>query len=181
MSTTTAQGASARTRTLVECALCVALSVVFSYVKFFRMPQGGSITLEMAPLVYFAYRYGLKWGLGAGAMSGVLQMLLGGYVVHPIQALLDYPVAFACMGIAGASKKHLLLGAVVAGVARLFCHVLSGAIFFAQYAPATQNPWLYSTIYNASFMAPSMVISMALALMLWKKMGAGDARASGAI
>lgn len=171
MSTATAQGASARTRILVECALCVALSVVFSYVKFFRMPQGGSLTLEMAPLIYFAYRYGFKWGLVAGAMSGVLQMLFGGYVVHPIQALLDYPLAFGCMGIAGISRRHLLIGTLVAGAARLFCHVLSGVIFFAQYVPEWQNPWAYSTIYNASFMAPSIVISTALAWMLWRRLG----------
>ncbi|MDL2264650.1 energy-coupled thiamine transporter ThiT [Synergistaceae bacterium OttesenSCG-928-I11] len=171
MDTATMQGASARTRAMVECALCVALSVVFSYIKFFRMPQGGSITLEMAPLLYLAYRRGAGWGIAAGAMSGALQMLLGGYVVHPVQALLDYPLAFACLGLAGLSRAHPLLASFVAVAARLFCHVLSGVVFFSQYVPEWQNPWVYSGVYNASFMVPSMIISGALAWALWRRMG----------
>ncbi len=171
MNTEVTQGASARTRTMVECALSIALSVVFSHVKFFNMPQGGSITLAMAPLLYLAYRRGAGWGIVAGAMSGLLQMLLGGYVVHPVQALLDYPLAFACVGLAGVSRVGLLLSSFVALAARFFCHVLSGVVFFAQYAPEWQNPWVYSAIYNASYMVPSMVISGGLAWALWRRMG----------
>jgi thiamine transporter len=165
------KGSSERVKTLVEGALCVALSVVFSYLKLFSMPQGGSITVEMAPLLYFSYRQGWKWGVAAGAMSGLLQMILMGYVAHPVQAVLDYPLAFACVGAAGFFKAAPLVGAIAGGVARLACHVLSGAIFFASYAPEGQNPWVYSIIYNATYLIPCLVISAALALALWKKLG----------
>jgi len=161
-----------RTRVLVEGALCVALSVVFSYLKIFSMPQGGSVTIEMAPLLYFAYRHGLKWGLIAGALSGSIQLIFGGYVVHPAQAFLDYPAAFACMGIAGLFGQgmgEMVAGTVIASAARLACHVLSGVIFFASYAPEGTNVWLYSFIYNATFMLPSVLLSAALALILRKK------------
>ena len=97
---------------LVEGALCVALSVVFSYFKLFSMPQGGSITLEMAPLLFFSYKQGGKWGVCAGFLSGLLQMLFGGYIVHPVQALLDYPLAFACIGAAGLFGRHIIAGTV---------------------------------------------------------------------
>jgi thiamine transporter len=163
-------------RELTECALCVALSVVFSQFKMFSMPQGGSVTLEMAPLLYLSYKRGFKWGVSAGAMSGILQGLIGGFIVHPVQAALDYPLAFACVGIAGLFKAHPLLGAIAAGAGRLFCSVLSGVIFFASYAPEGQNPWVYSTIYNASYMIPAVILSTTLALLLWKKLGAKETK-----
>ncbi|MCL2683965.1 MAG: energy-coupled thiamine transporter ThiT [Synergistaceae bacterium] len=172
MGETIASNNTGRTRVLVEGALCVALSVVFSGLKLFSMPQGGSVTLEMAPLFYFAYRYGFRWGVVAGALSGVFQMVFGGYVIHPVQAFLDYPGAFACLGMAGlfGQKAYgMIAGTLVASVARLACHVLSGVIFFAAYAPESSNVWLYSLVYNGTFMAPSILISAALALMLWKK------------
>ena len=170
MSAETISKSSDRVRTLVEGALCVALSVVLSYFKIFKMPQGGSITLEMAPLFFFAYRHGFKWGISAGALSGLFQMLFGGYIYHPVQAILDYPLAFACTGLAGAFGSHFVVGTLVAGAGRLFCHTASGAIFFASYAPAGQNPWLYSTIYNATYMIPVVIISGGVAWVLWKKL-----------
>ena len=170
MNTETMSKSSDRVRTLVEGALCVALSVVLSYFKIFKMPQGGSITLEMAPLFFFAYRHGFKWGISAGALSGLFQMLFGGYIYHPLQAILDYPLAFACTGLAGAFGSHFVVGTLIAGAARLFCHVASGAIFFASYAPAGQNPWVYSTIYNATYMIPVLILSGGVAWILWKKL-----------
>lgn len=160
------------TRILVEGALCVALSVVFSHLRIFSMPQGGSVTLEMAPLFYYAYRYGFMWGVTAGALSGVFQLIFGGNVLHPVQAFLDYPAAFACMGIAGLfgrKARGVIAGTLAASAARLACHVVSGVIFFATYAPEGTNVWLYSLVYNATYMAPAILISAALALALWKK------------
>jgi thiamine transporter len=167
-----ASGSAKRTRIMVEGALCVALSVVFSYLKLFSMPQGGSLTLEMAPLFYFSYRRGYKWGCAAGGISGILQMIFGGYVAHPVQAILDYPAAFACMGLSGAfgrDEKGIAVGTILAGAVRFVCHVLSGVIFFASYAPEGQNVWAYSAIYNASFMLPSLAVSGAVAWIAWKK------------
>jgi len=171
MSTVTVSEGSVRVRKLTEGALCVALSVVLSYLKLFRMPQGGSITLEMAPILFFAYRCGAKWAVGAGALSGLLQMLFGGSIYHPVQAILDYPVAFACVGLAGAFGERLISGALAGGAARLACHVVSGAVFFAAYAPAGQNPWIYSAVYNLTFMIPALILSGGAAWILWKKLG----------
>ena len=168
---TAATESSRRVKVITEGALCVALAVVFSYFKMFRMPQGGSVTLEMAPLLYFSYKHGFKWGVAAGTMSGVFMMIFGGYIAHPVQALLDYPLAFAVIGIAGLLKDKPVLGAAAAGAARLACHVLSGVIFFASYTPEGQNPWAYSFIYNIAYMIPSLLISDILAMTLWKKIG----------
>ncbi|MEA3285084.1 MAG: energy-coupled thiamine transporter ThiT [Synergistota bacterium] len=158
------------TRILVEGALAASLALALSYVKLFRMPQGGSITLENVPLLIFALRYGIKAGFGAGAVAGLLQLILGGYVAHPIQALLDYPIAFGALALAGATPRRHWIGITAGTLARLACHVASGVVFFASYAPEGQNPLLYSLVYNGSYMVPNLLISILLIEVLWKRL-----------
>ena len=67
-----------KTRTLVECALMIALGTVLANIKIFEMPNGGSITLlSMLPFILVSYRHGTKWGLFTGFVNSLLQMLLG--------------------------------------------------------------------------------------------------------
>lgn len=161
-------GIANKTLQMTEGALCLASSVVLSYLVLFRLPQGGSLTLEMAPIMIFALRRGARWGVLCGALSGLLQMMLSGYVVHPIQAALDYPIAFASVGLIGIRSMTEVIAAVVAFCARLFAHVLSGAIFFAEYAPEWQDPWVYSLLYNAAFLVPAMIICWVAVLVVMK-------------
>ena len=87
---------------LVEGGLCIALAFVLGYIKLFSMPQGGSVTAgEMIPIIIFALRHGSLPGIVVGAVYGLVQMLFGGSIFHPIQAILDYPVAFGVLGLAG--------------------------------------------------------------------------------
>ena len=158
-----------KVRILVEGAMSAALALALSYVRLWRMPQGGSITLENVPLFLFALRWGLKAGLGAGSVAGFLQLILGGYVVHPLQGLLDYPLAFASLALTALWRKPLWGGLALGTLARLFCHVLSGVIFFAAYAPKGTNVWLYSTVYNASFMVPSLILSTIAIYIIWPR------------
>lgn len=151
-----------RTRILVEGAVLCGLSVALSYVKLWQLPQGGSITLENLPLFIYAYRHGLKAGVLAGGMSGLLQLLLGGYMVHPLQALLDYPLAFAALASASFVRKPFWAGLAIGTFARFLCHFFSGVVFFASYAPEGTPVWLYSAIYNGTFMVPALVLNIAL-------------------
>ena len=58
-----------KTRTLVECALMIALGTVLANIKIFEMPNGGSITLlSMLPFILVSYRHGTKWGLFPGCL-----------------------------------------------------------------------------------------------------------------
>jgi thiamine transporter len=163
---------SVKTRILVEGAVAAALSLALSYLKLFTMPQGGSITLEMAPLLTFALLRGPRAGIAAGAVSGLLQALFGGYVVHPAQALLDYPLAFGALGLAGLLPGRPLAGCLLGGSLRLLCHVLSGVIFFASFAPKGTNVWIYSLAYNGSFLVPSLILSGLLALLTVRRLAA---------
>ena len=93
-----------KTRTLVECALMIALGTVLANIKIFEMPNGGSITLlSMLPFILVSYRHGTKWGLFTGFVNSLLQMLLGFYAppapgLLPLvgMILLDYVLASPC-------------------------------------------------------------------------------------
>ncbi|HDS02209.1 MAG TPA: energy-coupled thiamine transporter ThiT [Firmicutes bacterium] len=156
---------------LTEGAVAIALAVVFSYIKIWHMPQGGSVTLENVPLLVFAFRRGGRPGIMAGILAGALQLLLGGYVVHPLQALFDYPLAFGSLGLAGFFRvKSLVPGTIVSGVVRLLCHVLSGVIFFSSYAPEGTPAWLYSLLYNGTFLLPSFILAFVILMTLKKQL-----------
>ena len=89
------------TREMAYAAISVALSFALSYVKFFALPQGGSVTLaSMLPLMLFSYMFGIRKGIIVGAIYGVLQAIQDPWIIHPAQFFLDYPIAFAMTGLA---------------------------------------------------------------------------------
>lgn len=164
------------TRMLTEGAILIALSFVLGRIKLFEMPQGGSITAgQMIPLIIFAIRHGWQKGMIIGAVYGVIDMLIGGYVMHPVQAILDYPLAFGVLGLAGLYSaefmrtreiKPVLAGTAIGVFARFICHLLTGVIFFASYAPETQGPLLYSIVYNGSFLLVEFIITVVIIYLL---------------
>jgi energy-coupled thiamine transporter ThiT len=121
------------TRILSEAAVLVALAGALNFVKIYALPQGGSITAgAMVPICWFALRRGVKWGVFAGVVFGFVVMLnpVDFYVVHPAQFLLDYPIAFGALGLAGAFRRHPLVGVGVGIFGRFLSHFSSGVIFF---------------------------------------------------
>ncbi|MBN4050977.1 MAG: energy-coupled thiamine transporter ThiT [Alkaliphilus sp.] len=139
------------TKMLVVASMCIALSFVLSHIRLFRLPQAGSITAaSMLPMFLFAVMFGPKAGIIAGVAYGFLQFIQDGYVIHEMQFLLDYPLAFGAMGLAGLYKKNIAIASLIGGLARTFMHFLSGFIFFGMYAPEGMNPVIYSFIYNIS-------------------------------
>jgi len=158
------------TQQLAVGALCIASAFVLSYIRIWHMPQGGSITLaSMLPIMVFAYLYGTPKGLIVGLAYGALQMFQDLFAVHWMQVFLDYGVAFMALALAGLFRKKvsivsLFAGMTLAGLVRFAAHTVSGAIFFAEYAPEGQNVWVYSAGYN-SFVFVDLVICMAVAVL----------------
>ena len=149
---------------LANAALCLALAFVLSYIKLFDLPQGGAVTAaSLLPIVAFAYSYGLAPGLVVGVAYGLLQMIQDPWIVTPVQAILDYPLAFACIALAAVARKlpdswGWLAGMALAAVGRFVCHTLTGVVFFAEYAEGTgMTPFVYSVSYN-SFVFVDMAI-----------------------
>lgn len=107
-----------RVKQLTFCALCIALGVVTSYIKFASLPFGGSITLfSMLFVALPGYLFGVRAGIVTGAAYGILQFLIEPYVAAPIQILLDYPLAFGALGLSGLfrTKKIWADGRLSAG------------------------------------------------------------------
>lgn len=90
---------------LTEGALSIALSLLLWYLRIDAMPQGGSISLQMLPLFVFALRWGAIPGILVGLTYGVIHSLQDMYVVHWLQYLLDYPIAFGLIGLSGVVKN----------------------------------------------------------------------------
>ena len=156
-----------KTRVLTEVAVMVALAYVLNLIKIFHLPQGGSVTLgSMIPILLIAFRHGLSMGASAGVVFGLVQLAFEGYIYHPVQVLLDYPIAFCVLGLAALFKKQPILGVVVGMAGRFLAHFISGFVFFGIYAPPGWNPIVYSAVYNGSYIIPEMIISIIFIYLL---------------
>lgn len=166
-----------RLQALVEAALCVALAAALHVVtRLWQMPAGGTVSLEMLPILVLALRRGVAIGILAGALFGVVDFFLEPFVVHWVQFLLDYPVAFGALGLAGlwapawarAVRDGRMLQAVftvitpavlVAGFARYVAHFISGVVFFATTALGGPLPNGQSAFANAGALKAAAVFS----------------------
>ena len=143
--------AKLRTKAVVYGGLCVAVAFVLSYIRLYRWPQGGSITIASPlPIFVYAYIFGPAAGIAAGTAYGLLQLVQDPYILHPFQVFLDYILAFAAWGLAGFFRKNISLGIIFGGVGQIFSSFLSGVIFFASYAPEGMSPIIYSLVVNVT-------------------------------
>lgn len=143
------------TRQLVFCAMSVALASVTSMMKIYEFPFGGAVTLcSMLFICLPGYFYGLGAGLLSAAAYGILQFLLGPYILFPIQVIVDYLLAFGALGLSGifAKSKHGLLKGYILGIlGRYGFSVLSGWLFFGVYAWEGWGALPYSLAYNGAY------------------------------
>lgn len=176
-----------RVNVLIECSILIALSTILSLIEI-PMPFGGGITaFSMVPLLFLAYRHGIKWGLASGFVYSVLQLLLGwGNVIYASAAgaagiavciVFDYIIAFTVLGLAGVFKdripgiKGMIAGIVLAVALRFISHFLSGGFIFYELTKVWEadNPdhmvfkygtWMYSFVYNVIYMGPELASSL---------------------
>jgi thiamine transporter len=162
---------------LAEIGVAIALAAVLGQVRIFWMPQGGSVSLELLPIIFIAVRRGVVPAATAGLLYGLLQMYLPGFFYfHPAQVVLDYPLAFMSLAVAGfvdvRGWRTLAVAVALALSARFACHFFSGLIFFAAYAPDWEAPWLYAATYNLLYLVPEGLLTT---LLLWPLLKAYDA------
>ncbi|WP_054739323.1 energy-coupled thiamine transporter ThiT [Cellulosilyticum ruminicola] len=162
------------TKQLVYGGMCIAIAFVLSYIRLYKMPYGGSITLaSMFPIILYAIIFGPIPGIIAGVAYGFLQLIQDAWVLNWAQLLFDYPLAYGCLGLAGMAPRfiksiqvRLCLAIPIAILGRGLMHFISGVVFFADYAPEGMNPIYYSFIYNALYIVPEAIITLILALVL---------------
>ncbi len=148
------------TKAIVYAAICIATSFALSYIRFFELPQGGSVTFaSLVPLMLYSKMFGIRKGVLAGVIYGFLQFIQAPWFYHPIQFLLDYPIAFGAIGLTGIlSEKNVFnkklplqfaLGALIAVTLRYLAHVVSGIYVFGSGDPENYGAVAWSFLYNA--------------------------------
>ncbi|MED3623006.1 energy-coupled thiamine transporter ThiT [Neobacillus thermocopriae] len=167
----------------VFSALAYLLDLAANILSLKIWPQGGSISIAMVPVFLIAYRWGIKGGLLTGFLLGLLQFIIGFAQIYTIlQAIIDYFIAFTVVGFAGVfagsvrkaiesgdkSKwmVYVVVGIFVGSLLRYFCHVISGIVFFGEYAPEGQPVAVYSLLYNGTYMLPSFIISAIIVVLV---------------
>ncbi len=154
---------------LTVSALCLALAFVLSNIKLFKLPMGGSVTVfSMFFVTFIGYLYGPRVSLSAAFAYGLLQMIVDPYIISVPQLLCDYILAFGALGVSGFfyNSKYGLIKGYLAGIfGRFIFSVLSGVIFFADYAPEGMSPLAYSAAYNGSYIAAEGVLTVILILV----------------
>ena len=167
-----------RVRALCEGAILVALAFILSFVKLYELPNGGSLTPAMFPILLYALRWGLPRGLIAGFVFGLLQLIFDGAYAWGWQSmLLDYLLAFTPLGLAGLFKGKswgIFPGTVLGCAARFVIHYISGVTIYRIIEPTAvpgfgtfDNASLYSLVYNGSYMILNTLLALLLAGVLY--------------
>jgi thiamine transporter len=159
-----------KVKILSEASIFIALTIVLKDVlpPIFQMPQGGSVSIAgLVPLLWFALRRGLKYGVFAGFVYGLIHAFLpGSYIIHPLQGLLDYPLAFAALGLAGSIRKMPVIGIVIGIIGRFLCSFAAGIVFFTA---LSIDGVTVSAIYNGSYLIPEFVLTVIVIYLLLKR------------
>lgn len=165
---------------LAESAMMVALSIaVFLVSEFIPWPYaygGGFSLFGQVPIILLSYRHGIKNGIGASSVLAVFEMIMGyknfayvsGIAAYLIVAFADYIIAFGCLGLGGMFRgrfggrqvAELALGGAVVCVIRFICHFISGVTIWSGYCPEGMAVAWYSFIYNGSYMAIELVLTV---------------------
>ena len=84
------------TKSVVYGAIAIAMSFALSYVRLFKLPQGGSVTFaSLLPLMLYCAMFGTRRGVLVCVVYGFLQALQDTYIIHPLQCR-RAPLCVAC-------------------------------------------------------------------------------------
>ena len=144
-------------------ALEIVLNLIFKIVP--GQPQGGSISMDLLPIILASYLMGSGYGLLAGFMVCILHFVLGlASFYGPWSVVLDYLVPLSIVGLASLFKNiklgkfEIYTGIIITMILKFVSHYLSGAWLFAEYAPEGVNPWIYSFVYNIVYCLPTLIL-----------------------
>ena len=166
---------------IVEGAIMVALAQVLGYLKLWQMPNGGSVTFVMLPIFVYCVRWGFGRGILAAFALAVLQFLLDGGLALGWQSIIgDYLLAYTALGLAGLFSKRkfgFFWGTLVGSLARFVVAWVVGATIWAEYMPDSffgmtmVSPWIYSLLYNGSYILLCMALCLVVGAILYKPLG----------
>jgi thiamine transporter len=171
-----------QTKILTEIAIFSALSAVLYALRPFSLPFGGAVTLgSMVPVMWLSLRRGIRVGIIAGAIFGVLALfidvlLLGAssVVATPFQAVLEYPVASGLLGLSGIFHRKTvnfaIAGAALSVFLKFLVHYFVGVfVWYYVYAFPAYGQWIFPAVYNGSFLIVEFIVSSILLTILVKR------------
>ncbi len=150
---------------------------------------------SMLPIIVASYVFGVKEGLLTGFAFSLIQIITGfsdpgiGPAAFVADLLFDYIIAFTVLGLGGLfrnrenPKSALALGSVTAILLRYISHLISGIVVWGEYASwffenmstfgesimekfsGFPLAFLYSAIYNGSYMIPELIITTIVAVL----------------
>ena len=170
-----------RLRALTEGAILIALAEILSFLPFYKLPWGGSIDLAMLPIILYCVRWGFGRGMLAAFALAVLQFLLDGGLALGWQSIIgDYLLAYTALGLAGLFSKRkygFFWGTLAGSLARFAVAWVVGATIWAEYMPESffgmtmVSPWIYSLLYNGSYILLCMALCLAVGAIVYKPLG----------
>ena len=167
-----------KTRTLCEAAILVALALVLETITLYKLPNGGSVTLSMVPIILFAVRSGCGWGAMAGFVFGGINYMMGGHAIDWTTIICDYFIAFSMLGFGAALFRKQKLGNIwgsIAGISLQFlASYLVGVFVWGKWMPdeflglTMTSPWIYSFLYNILWAAPDLILAVVIFAVLYQ-------------
>lgn len=174
---------------LTECAVMLALAFALSCAKLFEMPLGGSVTVaSMLPIMLVSIKYGPKIGVATAflySLTQALQALVQGNVfpycttggVLAVCVLFDYIFPFTVIGLCGLFRNlkiknrelGLYIGMFAVVFVRFLSHFVTGVVIWKQWAPEGMGKYLYSFLYNGSFLGIDFAICLICAILMLRK------------
>ncbi|UQS82197.1 energy-coupled thiamine transporter ThiT [Bombilactobacillus folatiphilus] len=171
-------------QSITEGAIIVALAMVLSYIPHSVGISSIEVLYGVVPLFLYSWRRGFKAGVIAGIAWGLLDLILrglsSGSVLNAWQGILEYPVAFGLLGLAGIWSKaiktkldeHLSIGSlvIISSLVALFgkylIHFFAGVLVWGSYAPKAFNPWTWSLLVNGGSAIVTLVFVIIIMLLL---------------
>lgn len=154
-------------KAIAYLSMFIALQIVLQFVfnLFPGQPQGGSISMDLLPIILASYLMGSGYGLLAGFLVCILHFVLGLATFYgPWSVVLDYLIPLTIVGASSLFKNinfhkyTIYIGIIITMILKFISHYLSGAWLFAEYAPEGLNPWVYSFGYNIVYCLPSLIL-----------------------
>ncbi|APX73059.1 energy-coupled thiamine transporter ThiT [Companilactobacillus allii] len=169
---------------LTEGAIIVAAAQALSFVPHDLGVSSIQVEYGLIPMAIYALRRGVKPGLMAGFVWGILDLILKGFssggFLNPLQGLVEYPLAFAAVGLVGIGSLQvksrikdnksalglIIMYSALGFLVKYFLHFLAGGIYWGAYAPKTMNPWIYSLVINGGSFIANMIMMLVLLVVL---------------
>ena len=151
---------------LIEGAIMAALAMALSYIPHSIGGLGIQLQWGLLPLILVAERRGWQVGTIAGLIWGLLDAMLrgGSNLLNPLQIIMEYPVAFGVLCLAGLvalplrdalkdrklgmAVGYIFIGGLIGTMVKYFFHFIAGVFYWGTYAPKGWNVWLFSLYVN---------------------------------